>query len=200
MLRRSLIQLQDFETGFFMFRESESGKTGVLLAIMVLAVVLVGGMALVLFDFTDTKDQEPNIKNDKKTVDSKPAIIDAAWEDEVEEDFMREEENEPKIFRTVDGHGNQQWVHSKPGIVHLPGKRRTIKATKVATALNRKMKPMPLKPEAAVKLQHPALSQLNKKGKKKAPKKVNKDKDESVEKEKGKGKMDKSKDAGEDGK
>jgi hypothetical protein len=164
--RHSQQQIYSFNMGVSMFTELENGKAGVVLVLIVVGVVAVGGLMINLFNSTD--GDKPEDLSVKKVVPGETKIINEVEEEPVlDSEVVKEEEEEekPTLIRTVDGQGNTTWISTEEVDIYQPGKGKTIKARKIATATGRKMKPMPLKAESAAKMVHPSIEQMNNKRK-----------------------------------
>ena len=147
-----------------MFVKRQAGKAGVVLVVVV-AVAAVGGGLFMLYN--DTNQDGPASGDPKKTEPAERIVInDVTMNPEIfNMDDNGEEDEPPTHIRTVDAMGNTTWVYTKMVDIHLPGKGKTVKARKIATATGRKMKPLELKPESAAMADHPSLKR--KKGKRK---------------------------------
>lgn len=135
----------------------QAGKSNILLAVVVLGAVVVGAALIIVFYDTGTDDAAPVIDNE--VVEPTREVLDTAGTTTLSQDQEPvKEEEEPTMFRSADDQGNSLWIVNKQVEIHLPGKGKTLKAHKIASATGRKMTQFKSPELSSAKLQeHPAL-------------------------------------------
>ncbi|MFH2000792.1 MAG: hypothetical protein ABIK28_14015 [Planctomycetota bacterium] len=150
-----------------MNRRYESGKSGIMMGMVFIGILLIVGVIILVNGLKDDQLVNGDLKSNVEPVDRE--IVNTIDEpDPVPEEELVEEEGEelPAMLKTVDGTGRTVYIGTDKVDIVLPGKG-TVKATKLATATNKKMKAYNKKPSLAKPdhiLPHP--SKRNNKGEK----------------------------------
>ncbi|MHC4945177.1 MAG: hypothetical protein ACYTG7_19345 [Planctomycetota bacterium] len=152
-----------------MIRRSEYGRSGILLGVVLLGIIIVIG-AMILFSSRGDDTDVGDLKTDTDYQD--PEIVNTIADPELaKENVSEREEEKPTVFRTVNERGSTLYISSEKVELRRPGKEN-VKAYKIASPTNRKMKPNPKVPSRDKATPHPAFSR--KKGDKgKAPDEMN---------------------------
>lgn len=140
----------------------QAGKSNILLGVVVLGAVVVGAALIMVFSGTGSDDAASIL--DKEVVEPTKEVLDTTKSTALSPDQEPEVEEEvPKMFRSADAQGNSLWIVNEHVDIHLPGKGKTLKARKIASATGRKMTHFKSPEMSSAKLQeHPALKRKDK--------------------------------------
>lgn len=124
-----------------MNRRNESGKSGMMVGMLFIGVLLVVGVIIIVKGMQEEQPVEDQTTQVELTEPEVVNTIEGGGQEPVEEP----EEEKPAMWKTVDGTGRTVYISREKDNVTVPGKG-VIKATKMATATNKRMKPAPKKP------------------------------------------------------
>jgi len=138
-----------------MRRDRRSGKAGILPGVVVVGVLVIVGVYLMI---NESSDQKPEQQTTEKTV-TETEIINAIEELGTDPTVDKGEEV-PMMLRTVNERGTTMYISTEKVDIGRPGKD-PVKAYKIASPLNRKMKPTPNKPSKHKFKLHPSQVKEN---------------------------------------
>jgi hypothetical protein len=138
-----------------MYRRSENGRSGILLGVVLLGIIIIVG-ALILFSSSGDDGDVGDLKNDVDIQDTE--IVNTIEGEELSSEKVAEREEEtPSVYRTVNERGGTLYISTEQVELGRPGKGK-VKAHKIASPTNRKMKPNPKIPSRDKATPHPAFS------------------------------------------
>ena len=143
-----------------MNRRNEAGKSGMMIGMLFIGVLLIVGIIIIVRGMQDEQPIEQTTTNVELQEPEVVNTIEGAEPEPVEET----EDVTPAAWKTVDGTGRTVYVGRKKENVVLPGKG-VVKATKMATATNKRMKAAPKRPVKIdadhIRTLHPANRKKN---------------------------------------